>query len=301
MKTKWMIAMSLIALCTAAAQAADLSPRNYTVDLENRNSHVGALLIVAEAGNPLGLPPGILAMSSGVLIHERVFLTSGHGVGPGVPSLPPGIKAYVSFSPNALDRSNWILAGTQVVHPTMPPCPPPQGCDPTTTNAFEAGDPRISDLGLVFLTVPARGIRPAKLASAPLLERRQVAGERMTTAGYGHPFPGPGNTSPPASTRDGFRKYRKSKLDRVLNDRWASWELPSAVCYGDSGSPTLYDVHPHNPRDEKVLVAVASDGGADCLSTDLRSRVDAWIVQQWIKETVRQQLGDQAARSLGIE
>jgi len=180
----------------------------------------------------------------------------------------------------------------------MPPCGPPFGCDPTTTNAFKAGDPLISDLGLVFLTVPARGIEPAKLASPGLLEKRPTAGDRMTTVGYGHPFPGPGNTSPPVSARDGFRKYRESRLDRVLNERWAAWELPSAVCYGDSGSPTLYDPLPRNPKSQKAIVAIASDGGADCLSTDLRSRVDTGIVQQWIKATVREHLGEQAALSL---
>jgi hypothetical protein len=302
------ITLAVIAalLCERAyTQTALLSPRNYTVDLENRNPYVGALLIVAEPNNVLGLPAGILAISSGVLIHERVFLTSGHGVGPSTPTLPPGINAYVTFSPKALDRNKWILAGTQVVHPTMPPCPPPEGCDPTTTNAFEAGDPLISDLGLIFLTTPAQGVTPARLAPRRQLENTKAGGRRMKTAGYGHPFPDPGNTRPPASARDGFRKYRKSRLDRVLNDRWAAWEVPSAVCYGDSGSPTLYHPFPHPfpnaARNQETIVAIASDGGADCLSKDLRSRVDTAIVQRWIEATVRQQLGERAARSLEIE
>jgi hypothetical protein len=76
-------------------------------------------------------------------------------------------------------------------------------------------------------------------------------------------------------------------------------DLPAI--FNGSDVRALRDRDENNPRDEKILVAVASDGGADCLSTDLRSRVDTEVVQQWIKETVRQQLGDQAAGSLGIE
>jgi hypothetical protein len=237
-------------------------------------------------------------MASGVLIHERAFLAAGHSVAPSLPSLPPGVKTYVTLHPNALNSAHWILAGAQVAHPSMPPCPPPLGCDPTTTEVFEAGDPRVSDLGLVFLTVPAAGIRPAKLAPPGLLERRSTAGERMETIGYGHPFPGAGGTSPPVSVRDGFRKYRKSTLNQVLNERWASWTLPSAVCWGDSGSPTFFDAQPSPRHKDTVLVAIASDGGADCLSTDLRSRVDTKEIQDWIRDAVRQHLGAQAALSM---
>jgi hypothetical protein len=298
MKTLHFMAIFLPALCIATGQTSTLSPRNYTVDLENRFPSVGALLIVAEPGNALGVPAGIGAMSTGTLIHERVFLTSGHGVGPSLPALPPGIKTYVSFSPNARDSSAWMLGGKQVLHPSMPPCGLPQGgCDPTTTNAFKAGDPLVSDLGLIFLTQPVRGIRPAKIGSPDTLNRK-VIGSRMRTVGYGHPVAGPGGTRPPVPERLGLRKYRSSNLERVLNDRWATWELPSAVCYGDSGSPTFSDHAPNTWRNHQTVVAVASDGGADCLSKDFRVRVDTHDIREWIRSTIRDQLGERAVQEL---
>ena len=157
------ITVVLFAMLLSAGSLPAQTRRNYTVDLENTNPAVGSLLIVVTEANPAGLPLGILAFCSGALIADRVFLTAGHCVGPSQPEFPPFIKAYVTFSPTAHDRSTWILVSTQAVNPILPPCPPPVGCDPTTTGAFKAGDPAVTDLGLVFLSRSA-GIKPAPLA-----------------------------------------------------------------------------------------------------------------------------------------
>jgi hypothetical protein len=289
------LAAVLVALCCAvgSAQAQSLTPRNYTVDVENRYPHVGALLIVVTDPNPFGLPVGIVAFCSGSLIHDRVFLTAGHCVGPSLPALPPFVKAYVSFSPNALDRSSWILAGAQAVHPALPPCPPPVGCDPTTTGAFIAGDPMVVDLGLVFLTKSAGTIKPAKLAAPGQLEQRH-ADLPMTTVGYGHPAPAPGGGHPSISDWDGLRKYRTSNVSEILNSRWAAWDLPSSVCFGDSGSSTFFDRLPNVMHNRESIVAVASDGGIDCLSKDIRVRTDSLEIRQWINAVIRQHLGEDA-------
>src|SRR5262249_14752598 len=121
MKTALLILALLWHVGTLPAQTR----RNYTVDLENRNPAVGSLLIVVTAANPFGMPLGVIGFCSGAIIADRVFLTAGHCVGPGLPELPPFIKAYVSFSPTALDKSTWIPISKQVVIPSLPPCPPP--------------------------------------------------------------------------------------------------------------------------------------------------------------------------------
>jgi hypothetical protein len=123
----------------------------------------------------------------------------------------------------------------------------------------------------------------------------------MTTVGYGHPAPAPGGGHPSISEWDGLRKYRSSRPSEILNSRWAAWELPSSVCFGDSGSPTFFDWLPNLPQNRESIVAVASDGGIDCLSKDIRVRTDSGEIEQWIKATVRQHLGEQAARSLENE
>jgi hypothetical protein len=286
--------VALLALLWSLGSLAAQSLRNYTVDPQNRYPTVGALLIVVVEPNPFGLPVGIRAFCSGSLIGDSVFLTAGHCVGPSLPELPPFIKAYVSFSPNALDQSSWLLVSTQAVHPSLPPCPRPVGCDPTTTGAFRAGDPAVTDLGLVFLSRPP-GIQPAKLAQPGQLEREPADSIPMTSVGYGHPDPNF------LDVWDGLRKYRTSKLATLLNWVWASWELPSSVCYGDSGAPTFFDRLPSVADNRETIVAVASDGGIDCSSKDIRVRVDTHAVRQWIQETVKQQSGEQAVRQLGIE
>jgi hypothetical protein len=285
----------ILALLLSAGSLPAQTRRNYTVDLENSNPSVGSLLIVVTEANPAGIPLGVRAFCSGALIADRVFLTAGHCVGPSLPELPPFVKAYVTFSPTALDQAGWILVSTQAVNPSLPPCPRPVGCDPTTTGAFQAGDPTVTDLGLVFLSQPA-GVKPAPLAPVGSLQDPQSAFIPETTIGYGHEFPDPNFLA----VWDGLRKFRVSKLARVLNGVWASWELPGSVCYGDSGSPTFLNRLPEVLQNRRPIAAIASDGGIDCLSRDIRVRVDTYAVQQWIQDTVRQQLGPQAVLQLGI-
>jgi hypothetical protein len=269
---------AVLALLLGAGTMPAQTPRNYTVDLENRYPAVGALLIVATDPNPV-FPVGLVAFCSGVLVHEVAFLTAGHCVGPSQPALPPFIKAYVSFNSNALDASTWIPVRTQVPHPSLPPCPPPEGCDSTFTDAFKSGDPAVTDLGLAILSRPA-GVKPAKLASPELLDKEKVDGIPMSTVGYGRPVPDR------LMPWDGLRKYRLSELATVLNGVWGAWALPSSVCYGDSGAPTFFDQLPAIANNHETIVAIASDGGADCLSKDNRVRVDTLSVHQWIKQTI---------------
>jgi hypothetical protein len=41
-------------------------------------------------------------------------------------------------------------------------------------------------------------------------------------------------------------------------------------------------------------VAVASDGGTDCLSKDFRVRVDTHDTREWIRKTIKDELGQDA-------
>ena len=147
------------------------------VDVLNLFSNVGALIYLVEP-NDVGFPPGIFTHCSGTLIHERVFLLAGHCTAPTAGGLLPFIKAFVSFSPNALDRSTWLPVSSFAFHPSLPPCPPPEGC------TFQGLDPGILDVGLVFLSRPVRHIAPARLAKPGTLETAGAAGKLMIVAGY---------------------------------------------------------------------------------------------------------------------
>ena len=244
------------------------------VDVLNLFSNVGALIYFAEP-NDFGIPPGIVTHCSGTLIHERVFLLAGHCTAPTAGGLFPFIKAFVTFSPNALDRSTWLPVSSFAYHPSLPPCPPPEGC------TFRGLDPGILDVGLVFLSRPVRHIAPARLAKPGTLETAGAAGKLMIVAGYGHLDSLPGGGAPPDSEWDGLRRIKISRLQTVVDNEWASWSVPGIVCYGDSGAPTFFSAR---------VVAVASDGG-DCYERDDRARVDTTAAQDWIRQTIADVLG----------
>src|SRR4030095_13879397 len=143
------------------------------IDVENRFSNVGGFIIavVEYDGNVVGRR----SHCSGTLIHNQVLLTAGHCTGPGEFGIPPFIRLFVSFAVGALDQATWLRAVAVSTHPSLPPCPGPMGCDPTTTDVFHAGDSGIADHGLVFLSEPVLDIVPAKLAAPGFLETRKGA------------------------------------------------------------------------------------------------------------------------------
>jgi hypothetical protein len=61
----------------------------------------------------------------------------------------------------------------------------------------------------------------------------------MTIVGY--PLPGPVAEE---GDWDGLRRFRTSSLDTVLDENWATWSLPSNVCFGDSGAPIFLNLRP---------------------------------------------------------
>ena len=213
-----------------------------TVDLENRFSNVGAIMVwrVDEAGKPVELR----AFVSGTLIRDRVMVTAGHFTAPAkaLGSLPPTIRMFASFSPtDAKDPTTWIPVVGQATHPSMPHCPPPPQCDPTDEILVAPLEPGIADVGLVFLAHAPPGIRAARLAEPGSLDRSE--GAQTTIVGYGTTTPR-NRTAPTDSTRwDGKRRIRTSMLRRVVDETWGLWSIPSYVCSGDSGGGIF--LHPN--------------------------------------------------------
>ena len=259
-------------------------------DTANRFPETGAFIVWA-GPNSAGFREGLLAICSGTLVHERVFLTAGHCVGRGVRGVRPFIRVAVSFNhANAFDRSSWVSVTRHVIHPSLPEeCLSAPGCDPTTVGVFAAGDQRRADLGLAILGEAVPNIRPAVLARPGALTDTRVAGLPMTVVGYGSTEPIARGAVPSPSMWDGSRRFRTSTFEKVVNEYWGAWRLPSRVCFGDSGAPTFVD----DPREQgapRRLVAVVSDGGMDCASKDARVRVDTAAVQEWIARVSREEL-----------
>jgi len=145
----------------ASRSGPDGSATVKIVDVLNLFSNVGALIYFVEP-NDFGVPPGIFTHCSGTLIHERVFLLAGHCTAPTAGGLFPFIKAFVTFSPNALERSTWLPVSSFAFHPSIPPCPPPEGC------TFRGLDPGILDVGAADRDLGTRWI---PVISSNFLER----------------------------------------------------------------------------------------------------------------------------------
>ena len=277
----WLLAMPMM---VHAQGPFDISV--LPIDEENRFSNVGAFIVavVDEEGNVVARR----AHCSGTLIQNQVFLTAGHCTGPGKFGIPPNVQLFVSLGVNALDQSTW-LAATRVTfpHPSLPPCPGPAGCDPTIGNVFHAGDPGIQDTGLVFLEQPVHYIALARLAAPGTLQTPKGAQTPMTIVGY--PLPTPDAEE---GDWDGLRRFRTSTLDTVLDETWATWSLPSNVCFGDSGAPIVLNLGAGGGAQTERLVANVSDGGIDCLSANTNARLDTEAVHSWIRQTIRDVLGE---------
>jgi len=253
------------------------------IDSENANPNVGVIMVWRDANNPLGLPGGLATYVTGVLIHPQAILTAGHftarieGVS-GSGQLPPWIRIVASFAPNVFDQSTWIelgrALGTCIAHPTFPrPCTP-QSCPfDDIDGQYEPG---VSDVGMCFLDDPVLGIRPAKLANRRL-DQPHISGTEMTIVGYGTVAPPPGGPAD-TSNYDGLRRWGTSTVAQVVDQHWVTFNRdPVTVCFGDSGAPTFFHGR---------VVAIASDGAADCASADVRARVDSADVRQWIKSQI---------------
>jgi hypothetical protein len=262
-----------------------------TVDTENRFATVGAS-IVDVGPNDAGLPVGILAFCSATLIHERVFVTAGHCIGQALAgklgetrigsaqTIPPAVRLYVTLSPNALDRYEWIPVERVAGHPSLPLCPN-RRCD-----WDQAPIRGLSDVGLLFLRRPVLGVTPTPLAAAGTLANSGLMRSPMPIVGYGLLQEIP--EAKRATAWDGLRRVRHKRLTQVIDETWATWSLPGELCNGDSGGPVF--VGDEMAPETLHIVAVVSYVGPQCRPASIHARLDTPAVQRWIVETIAREL-----------
>jgi len=223
-----------------------------------RHPSVGAVIVY----HPLY---GIIPFFSGTLVHERVFLTAGHGVA----SILDGEVTLlgVSFDPELDMEDGTLLPVTQAV---------------CSYNAVRPGaDPSRTDIGVLILKDPVTNITPATLPDTGLLDNLKKTGQlkagpngtSLTVVGYGWDltFPPPENIWPYEPVEvvydgqtvlfwGGARNTAQSGY-LGLNDGWLHLNQSVAAGYGgtemgDSGGPVFWT----DPKGNEVLVSITAWG-----------------------------------------
>jgi len=233
----------------------------------NRHPNVGTLICYYPQF-------GVIApFGSGILVHERVLLTSGHGIR----DISAGvvIPLGVTFDENLLpadpeDPSTWFDYEVVGFVGGCREYPPGTGANPHAT-----------DIGAIILAEPVRGIQPAALPPVGLLDAQKTDGllqagpngTRLTVVGYGWDlsFPPPEAVWPfePVPVvydgqiipfMGGQRKTAQSGY-LGLNDAWLHLNQSPAAGYGgtqsgDSGGPVFCI----GPDGNEVLVGIIAWG-----------------------------------------
>jgi hypothetical protein len=248
------------------------------IDVDNLFPTTGALVIWAGPNNA-GVPPGILAIATGTLIHERVFLTCGHCTRASEPGIPPFIKAYVTFSLHVMDDpSTWIPVTAQAWHPSTLPCGPDNACH-WPDEPFPR--PGLSDVGLVLLAKPVKSVKPVKLAPAGSLYRGRGGTEDQALVGYLYP--------------EGIRRYSITSPATIFDDRWVqggAGEACAAVAGFASGSIQYFGPISESGRKRRTALGTISGfSGRDCArGRSGLARLENADVLSWIDQQMKQWL-----------
>ncbi len=261
-----------------------------TVDVENKYSNVGAIMVwgVDDAGRPTELRG---------LRQRHTDWGSRDGDGGSLHRAGHRTRLAAAVDPNCCELQSNRRQGSEdvdsggpavVTHPSMPHCPPPPQCDPTDEILVAPLEPGIADVGLVFLAYAPPGIAAARLAEPGTLESSE--GAPTTIVGYGTTTPRDRKAPPSPATWDGKRRTRTSILRRVVDETWGLWSIPSYVCSGDSGGGIFLN-RITSVANQEVLAANVSDGGQDCRRHNNNNRLDTLSIQNWISEALRQRTG----------
>ncbi|HEX7182878.1 MAG TPA: trypsin-like serine protease [Thermoanaerobaculia bacterium] len=225
--------------------------------------NVGA--IVAEY-----LTPGVKDLfCSGTLISPTVFLTAAHCT---AFLEANGLEAWVTFDADYTSRSK-IYLGTMHTNPNY---------------TFSQNDP--GDIAVITFDRPIRGITPAALPSAGLLDRLfaegALTGEHFTAVGYGVHEPTRGG-GPPSFPFDNLRWVSVSEFN-ALSGVWLRLNQAGpagngGTCFGDSGGPNFLGA---GAGETPIVAALTVTGDAMCLATNVDYRLDTPAARAFLGQFV---------------
>lgn len=201
---------------------------------------------------------------SGTLIAPDVFLTAAHCIFTD--------ELWVSFD-TTFDQRSKLLWGTPVPHPLF----------------TSGGQNNTYDIAVILLDKPVKGIEPADLPTAGLLDDLQadhtLKNRTFTAVGYGA-VRDDKMGGPHALMANADRRYALQSANALRNS-WLQLSMqPSTgdggTCYGDSGGP-----HFLGDESSNLVVSITVTGDRFCRATDTTYRIDTPWARAFLDDYVR--------------
>jgi hypothetical protein len=243
-----LLAASVTLLVAAAAGPA--AAITYGVPDGDAHPQVGALIA------DQAFSDGTWAYCSGTLVSPTVLVTAAHCGDPGQAT------ARVSFSSQYHDGDT-LYIGRYVADPR-----------------FRGAQSDPFDLAVVVFDRAVRGITPARLPTAGLLDRVDLRSARFTSVGYGsyEPIIGPGG---PDFRYDDLRQQATGSFNALTTAWLRLSQNPSTgdggTCYGDSGGANFL-----GGASSILLVANTITGDTVCRSTNVDYRLDTASAREFL-------------------
>ena len=244
----------LLALAIPVLIATSLPARAITYGQPDGGGHpnVGAMVAEFDVAGRKDL------FCSGTLISPTVFLTAAHCTSY---LEAHGLQAWVTFDADYTPKSK-IYSGTMHTNP-----------------GYNQAQSDPGDIAVIVLDRPVRGITPAALPSAGMLDRMFAngslqQGQRFTAVGYGVHEPNVGGGPPTlAFTSD---RWHSVSAFNALNQSWLRLSQNDATgnggtCYGDSGGPNFLG---SGANETPIIAALTVTGDYYCNSTNVTYRLD---------------------------
>ena len=196
---------------------------------------------------------------TGTLISPTVVLTAAHCIFDGFPY-------FVSFDAE-ITASSKLHPGTPFVHPDF---------------TFSQNDPH--DIAVIVLAKAVKGITPAALPSAGLLNNLNLHGQKFTAVGYGlhERVHTPGGGAP--LFEDNNERWRSVSEFNSLTQAWLRLSQNPATgdggtCFGDSGGPNFLG---SGADETPIIAAVTVTGDAFCRATNVTYRTDTPVARAFL-------------------